>query len=116
VTEHVPSHDQLPLGDYDHLPTGSLVGRLRSLTAEELATVRAYEAAHANRVQVMQLIDARAGQLADGAEPTGGSPDAARPETAGTPDTPSKASPQTEGPPINPPSHGDPTNPAQPRS
>lgn len=23
--------------------------------------------------------------------------------------------PQTSGPPINPPSHGDPTNPAQPR-
>jgi len=116
VSEHVPSHDDLPLPDYDHLPTGSLEGRIRSLTAEQLATVRAYEEAHAHRVAVLQLLDARASQLDQGAEPTAGSPDAARPEAGQAPETPSAASPQTEGPPINPPSHGDPTNPAQPRS
>jgi hypothetical protein len=115
VNDHVPSHDELPLADYDHLQTGSLEGRLRALTADQLATVRAYEEAHAARVQVLQLIDARAGQLAQGAEPTGGSPDATRPESAEAAETPSKASPQTEGPPINPPSQGVPTNPAQPR-
>jgi hypothetical protein len=115
VSEPAPSHEDLPLSDYDHLPTGSLEGRIRSLTAEQLATVRAYEEAHAHRVAVLQLLDARAAQLEQGAEPTSGSPDAARPEVAGTPETPSPASPQTEGPPINPPSHGDPTNPAQPR-
>jgi hypothetical protein len=27
-------HDQLPLPDYDHLPVGSLEGRIRSLDAE----------------------------------------------------------------------------------
>jgi hypothetical protein len=116
VTERVPSHDDLPLPDYDHLPTGSLEGRIRSLDAEQLATVRAYEAAHAGRVAVLQLIDARLAQLEQGAEPTGGTPDSARPEVGEMPEAPSQASPQNEGPPVNPPSHGDPTNPAQPRS
>jgi hypothetical protein len=111
----VTDHDDLPLPDYDHLPTGSLQGRIRSLTAEQLATVRDYEVAHANRVDVLQVLDARAAQLEGGAEPTGGSPDAARPEAAGAPEAPPTASPDTTGPPINPPSHGDPTNPAQPR-
>src|SRR3954451_9928289 len=70
VSEHVPSHDDLPLPDYDHLPTGSLEGRIRSLTADQVATVRAYEEAHANRVAVLQLLDARAARLEQGAEPT----------------------------------------------
>jgi hypothetical protein len=115
VTERAPSHEDLPLPDYDHLPTGSLEGRIRSLDADQLATLRAYEEAHADRIAVLQLIDARVAQLDGGAEPTTGSPDAARPEAAGAAPAPSKASPQTEGPPVNPPSHGDPTNPAQPR-
>lgn len=108
-------HADLPLPDYDHLPTGSLEGRIRGLTADQLATVRDYEATHGNRLDVLQVLDARAAQLEAGAEPTSGSPDAARPEAAGSPEAPPQASPQTSGPPINPPSHGDPTNPAQPR-
>lgn len=106
---------ELPLPDYDHLPTGSLEGRIRSLTADQLQTLRTYEAEHANRPLVLRIIDARADQLANGAEPTGGTPDDEHPEIGRTPEPPAQAGPETAGPPINPPSHGVPTNPAQPR-
>lgn len=108
-------HDELPLPDYDHLPTGSLEGRIRSLTADQVGTLLAYEGEHAARPLVLRILQARIDQLQAGAEPTGGSPDAARPETAQHAEAPGKASPETTGPPINPPSQGVPTNPSQPR-
>jgi hypothetical protein len=110
-----PHHDQLPLPDYDHLPVGSLEGRIRSLDEEGVRALLAYEESHGDRLPVVQVLRARLDQLASGAEPSGGDPMARTPEiddqAAGT----DKASPATEGPPINPPSQGDPTNPAQPR-
>lgn len=114
--EHVPTHDELPLADYDHLPTGSLAGRIRSLDAGQLQTLLAYERAHADRPAVVQVIETRLGELEQGAEPSGGSPDALRPESAQAPPPASPASPATEGPKINPPSQGVPTNPSQPRT
>ncbi len=111
-----PTHDDLPLPDYDHLPTGSLAGRIRSLDGDQLGTVLAYERAHADRPAVVQILQARLEELQQGAQPSGGSPDAARPEAAAGAPPPSSASPATEGPKINPPSQGVPTNPAQPRT
>jgi hypothetical protein len=107
--------DDLPLPDYDHLPVGSLISRIRTLDAPQLAAVLGYERGHADRIQVVEALTHRLEQLNAGAEPSGGAPDAAQPEAAPAPAGGSAASTATAGPPINPPSHGDPTNPAQPR-
>ncbi|HYH35234.1 MAG TPA: hypothetical protein VD814_08815 [Nocardioides sp.] len=110
-----PSRDQLPLPDYDHLPVGSLQGRIRSLDADQLGQLLAYEEAHGHRLPVVQVLRTRLEAVRDGAPLSGGSPTAERPEQAQAPEPPSQASPETSGPPLNPPSQGDPTNPAQPR-
>ena len=107
--------DDLPLPDYDHLPVGSLVSRVRTLDADGLQAVLSYEQGHANRVQVVQALTHRLDELNAGAQPSGGSPDAAQPEAAPAASGGSAVSEATSGPPVNPPSHGDPTNPAQPR-
>ena len=109
----VPQHDELPLPDYDHLPTGTLPTRISGLSEAELTQVLDYERAHGNRLPVVQILEHRLSALQAGAEPSGPT----------VPDTPevsqsqqgSRVTPATSGPPINPPSHGDPTNPAQPR-
>lgn len=111
----VPHRDQLPLPDYDHLPVGSLEGRVRSLDSEQLADLLAYEEAHGNRLPVVQVLRTRLDAVRDGAPRSDGDPLAATPEVQHAPPGGSPASPQTEGPPINPPSQGVPTNPAQPR-
>ena len=107
--------DDLPLPDYDHLQVGSLTSRIRTLGADDLKTLLAYEQSHANRIQVVSAMQHRLDGLAAGAQPSGGDPAAvgadAPPPAAGG----SKASEATSGPPVNPPSQGDPTNPAQPR-
>ncbi len=115
-TTGAPSHDELPLPDYDHLPVGSLTSRIRTLDADGLSAVLAYERAHADRLQVVQLMENRLEALRNGAEPSGGDPGAATPEAAPPAAGSSPVSPATTGPSMNPPSHGDPTNPAQPRS
>lgn len=111
-----PTRNDLPVPDYDQLPLGSLQHRIRSLNAEELALVEAYERSHANRPAAITFIESRLHELRAGAHPSGGSPGAAHPETAPPPDGGSGISPETAGPPINPPSHGTPANPAQPRT
>jgi hypothetical protein len=108
------SNDDLPIKDYDHLQVGGLTSRIRTLGVEELQTLIGYERAHANRFQVVTIMENRLSSLKAGAQPSGGDPGAASDvsgETAGG----SKVSAATSGPPVNPPSHGDPTNPAQPR-
>jgi hypothetical protein len=109
-------HDQLPLPDYDHLPVGGLASRIRSLDTAGVQTLLDYETAHGNRLQVVQILRNRLGALKSGAQPSGGdpaadfTPEAPEPAAGG-----SKVSEATSGPPINPPSQGDPSNPAQPR-
>jgi len=110
-----PHHDELPLPDYDHLPVGSLQSRIRSLDAAGLEALVAYERAHGNRLPVVQVLENRLAAVQQGAELSDGSPVAPTPEIQHAPAPGSAASPQTEGPAINPPSQGDPTNPAQPR-
>jgi len=109
------AHDELPLPDYDHLPLASVGQRIRTLSAEQLQHLLDYERAHGDRLPVIQLMDVRLRELAEGAQPSGGSPAGVAPELADQPTAPRSIDQTTAAPSINPPSHGDPTNPAQPR-
>jgi hypothetical protein len=108
-------HDALPLPDYDHLPLGGLTSRVRSLDAGGVQTLLEYEKAHGNRLPVITVLENRLTSLQEGAQPSGGDPAAAGVDDPVHGAGGSKVSEATSGPPINPPSHGDPTNPAQPR-
>jgi hypothetical protein len=109
------SREDLPIPDYDHLPIGDLGHRIRSLSADQLATLLAHEQAHGNRLPVTQLIETRLRDVEGGAALSGGDAAGLSPALADTAQGGSQVSLDTQGPVINPPSHGDPTNPAQPR-
>ncbi|MGY1828791.1 hypothetical protein ACI8AA_00005 [Geodermatophilus sp. SYSU D01180] len=109
-------HDQLPLPDYDHLPVEGLISRIRTLDATGLQTVLDYERAHADRLQVVTAMENRLRSLHEGAQPSGGDPASAGADDPVHASAGSKVSEATTGPAMNPPSQGDPTNPAQPRS
>jgi hypothetical protein len=109
-------HDQLPLPDYDHLPVEGLTSRIRTLDATGVETLLEYERAHANRLQVVTIMENRLSALREGAQPSGGDPAAAAADDPVHAAAGSKVSEATTGPVVNPPSAGDPTNPAQPRS
>jgi len=107
------SHHESPLPDYDNLAAGSIESRSHALDPDGVRQLLDYERHHANRPQIVMMLEHRLQSLEDGtAQPSGGDPSAPAPETAaGVPD----AAAVTEGPPVNPPSQGVPTNPAQPR-
>jgi len=107
-----PLHKDLPLPDYDHLPVGTLPTRITGLSEADVSQLVTYEKAHGNRLPVLQVLEQRLQALRNGAEP-GGSQTPPTPEVQGGAGTPQPSS--VPGPPVNPPSHGDPTNPAQPR-
>lgn len=105
--------DDLPL-DIDHLAPGELQHRIRSLDADQLETLLEYEEHHGARAPVTTLLRSRIDQLREGASPTpGGAEDPVRPAAA---PAEGAVGPETQGPPVNPPAHGVPTNPAQPRT
>ncbi|MGX5656910.1 hypothetical protein ACWKWC_19210 [Geodermatophilus nigrescens] len=108
-------HDQLPLPDYDHLPVGGLISRIRTLDATGLQTLLDYERSHARRLQVVTAMENRLASLHEGAHPSGGDPAAAAADDPAHASAGSTVSEATAGPPVNPPSQGDPTNPGQPR-
>src|SRR5829696_4391175 len=110
----VPSRSELPLPDYDHLPTGALTHRIRTLDAVGLTTLLNYERDHGNRVPVISVLEARLSELDAGEKPTTGSPDSFVPEKSPGPPAPRSIDQTTDAPKINPPSQGDPTNPADP--
>ncbi|MEY6568273.1 hypothetical protein AB8B12_25755, partial [Streptomyces sp. PGLac3x] len=56
-----PSREELPLPDYDHLPVAGLEHRMRSLPADDLRTVRAYEQEHADRPRGKHRVGPRLG-------------------------------------------------------
>lgn len=116
MTEPTTDSGSLPLGDYDHLPLGDLVHRIRSLDGAALETLLGYEREHADRLPVVQALQARLDQVRSGADLSDGDPAAPSALAAPAPDAGSPVQPATSGPVINPPSHGDPTNPAQPRA
>jgi hypothetical protein len=107
------NHHEPPLPDYDNLASGSIESRAHALDPDGVRQLLDYERAHANRPQIVMMLEHRLESLQGGdAQPSGGDPTASAPEAAPG-DAP--AAPVTEGPPVNPPSQGDPTNPAQPR-
>ena len=91
-----PHHDELPLPDYDHLPLGSLEGRIRSLDADGLTALLEYERAHGDRLPVTMLLERRLEAVKGGAELSGGSPLAATPELQHAP--PATGPSQVEAP------------------
>lgn len=110
-------HDELPLPDYDHMTLGSLRGRLRALSIDQLVQIRTYEKAHADRLPIVTMLDNRIAKLSTDASAAPSGPVSTRPAAGQVPSGPaSTISPATTtAPPVNPPSQGDPTNPAQPR-
>jgi hypothetical protein len=109
-----PGRSTLPLPDYDHLPIGGLESRVRSLAAEEVEELLAYERTHADRLPVTELLTARLEQLEAGAEPTSGDPGAFRPEQ-GESSSGSPVSPVTSPQPFSPPPHGTPDQRGKPK-
>ncbi|MHC3469890.1 hypothetical protein ACYF6T_14350 [Streptomyces sp. 7R007] len=109
-----PARGTLPLPDYDHLPIGGLESRVRSLSADEVRDLLAYERSHADRLPVTELLSARLEQLEAGAEPTTGDPGALRPEQAGRHGG-SPVSPATSPQPFSPPPHGTPDQRGKPK-
>lgn len=108
----IPQHDDLPLPDYDHLPTGVLSTHVRGLDEAGLTQVLAYERAHGNRLPVIELLEHRLREVQAGAEPSevpAQTPEVSQDQAGTTGPT------AVPGPPVNPPSHGTPFNPAQPR-
>ncbi|WP_310964332.1 hypothetical protein [Nocardioides terrisoli] len=103
--------DELPLPGYDELPEGTIEARIRSLDHDGVQQVLDYERCHAARPAIIQIIEHRAQELADGAEPTPGAPDAFAPgPRLGT--TAAEEAARIEGPPINPPPDGEPSGPS----
>jgi len=94
-------------------PLGTLPSRISALDAAGVQQLLAYEEAHGSRLPVLEVLRHRITALEQGATPSGAieqdMPEVTR-SAMGSP-----VSPATAGPVINPPSHGDPTNPAQPR-
>lgn len=108
------TRSELPLPDYDHITTGELPGRIHGLDATGVEQLLAFEREHGDRLPIVQVLEHRLQELRDGAEPSGPVLDDS-PTMAAGPAGGSKVSPSTSGPTMNPPSHGVPTNPAQPR-
>lgn len=109
-----PQHGDLPLRDYDHLPTAAVGQRIRSLAPDQLGQLLDYERRHANRPAVTQVMQARMAELEAGAVPSGGGQQSG-PEWPEPPSADSAAGPQTTGPPSSPPPHGNPAQPGQPK-
>jgi hypothetical protein len=113
------THTPLPIPDFEHLPLGDVQSRIRSLDASGLRTLIDFEQQHGARTPVLQALNDRQDQLAAGSQPSGGNPgafDPQRPGPASSTFPKGQVTPETSGPPMNPPSQGDPTNPAQPRT
>ena len=66
------SSDELPVNDYDELSVPNLRHRIRTLDQAQLLNVLNYECAHAARVPVLEVLEARLRELERGAEPSGG--------------------------------------------
>lgn len=78
---------ELPIPDYDHLPDGSLMHRVRALDADDLQRLLDHEREHGDRAPVVTMLEQRLEALRSGdAAPSGGDPAAAQPEQAPAPD------------------------------
>jgi hypothetical protein len=95
---------QLPLPDYDQLPLGELRHRIRSLEEDQLRALFEHEQAHGDRIRVLELLNARLGELAEGVDPAPGD-QASAPGVAGTSGG-SRVQPVTAAEPTAPRRHG----------
>lgn len=111
------STQEPPVPGYDGMSVANIETRARAMDEQGVLELLDHERAHANRIQVVQMLEHRVEMLRSGqATPSGGDPGAPAPESVHeSARATEQASPQTEGPPQNPPSQGVPTNPAQPR-
>src|SRR3954453_19423959 len=57
------TRDELPIPEFDNISIGSLRARLRPLNVEQLVTLREWEQAHANRLNVITTLDNRIAKL-----------------------------------------------------
>ncbi|HWR86500.1 MAG TPA: hypothetical protein VN200_10945 [Rhodoglobus sp.] len=113
------THDRLPFPDYDHVPLGHLPSRISALDADGVQRLIDYEREHGDRLPVMQVLQHRLDALQGGAEPSGTVP-TELPEVGGPvpPASPGHdtVTPVTGGANVNPPRHGQPVTPGQPRT
>ncbi len=58
-TAEAPSHEELPVANYDQLTIASLRARLRYLTVSDLGTLLAYERTHQDRSDVVRMYENR---------------------------------------------------------
>ena len=56
--------NSLPIADFDGISLGSLRARLRSLSLQDLVTLRGWEKAHGHRAPVLTLLDNRIARVA----------------------------------------------------
>ena len=110
-----PDRRALPLRDYDHLPLAALRQRIRSLTDQDIRRLLLYEEEHANRPVAVQAMRTRLAELASGQSPSGGS-EQIGPDWPESPSGGGPVSPATVAPPVSPPPHGNPAQPAKPKA
>lgn len=58
-TAEAPSHEELPVANYDQLTIASLRARLRYLTVSDLGTLLAHERTHQDRSDVVRMYENR---------------------------------------------------------
>src|SRR5699024_12337765 len=76
---------QPPIADYEGLPISTLQHRVRSLDAEQMRTLIAYEESHADRTGVLEILENRPQQVEEGAQASEGE-QSRQPETPGPPE------------------------------
>src|SRR5699024_560935 len=106
---------QPPIADYEGLPISTLQHRVRSLDAEQMRTLIAYEESHADRTGVLEILKNRLQQLEEGAQPSEGD-QSFQPETPGPPEGGSQAGADTTAPISNTRCAANPTSPSSPRA
>ncbi|KGM13407.1 hypothetical protein [Cellulomonas bogoriensis] len=107
MAEDVPTRDELPLPDYDHLPVTGLAHRIRSLDRSQIDVLTAFERAHGNRTPVLEVLRVRGEELDQGATPSQGDPTGHAPDLAPPPSGSSAVSPATAPAPDIPPTESD---------
>ena len=70
--------ESLPIPDFDQLSLGDLRHRIRALDVDALTAVLTYEAGHAARVPVLEVLESRLRELHDGAQQRLVAPDGQR--------------------------------------
>lgn len=106
---------ELPLPDYDHLPLSALRHRVRTLDAEQVRRLIAFEEEHGQRLPVLELLRWRLDALEAGAEPSSGDPRGEQPESASGPSRDAPTETVARSPSTDPSPHGVPSQPAKPK-